>query len=203
MPMIPIPFNKPKQLLVEGREEELFFGGLLRHLELDDLQIQGYGGRDNLRLYLRTFVATAGFEQVQSIAVIRDADDSATSAFQSVQSSLNAVELPAPGEMLVPVGDSPRVAVFIMPGNGDSGALENLCLSALENDPAMRCVSDFVQCVQQSLSSPPQNLAKARIHAFLSSRQDPELRLGEAAQRGHLPWEAAAFQQLVIFLKTL
>jgi hypothetical protein len=93
--------------------------------------------------------------------------------------------------------------VFIMPSNADTGALEDLCLSALEGDPAMRCVSDFIQCVQQAVDNTPENPAKARIHAFLSSREDPELRLGEAAQRGYLPWGAAAFEQLIQFVRDL
>ena len=49
----------------------------------------------------------------------------------------------------------------------------------------------------------PKRPSLARIHAFLASREDPELRLGEAAQRGYLPWENAAFHQLIEFVRSL
>ena len=104
---------------------------------------------------------------------------------------------------MTPLGDAPKVTVFIMPGDGESGALEDLCLRALEGDTAMQCVSAFMQCVEQTVTPVPNNLPKARIHAFLASREDPELRLGEAAQRGYLPWENAAFHQLIEFVRSL
>jgi hypothetical protein len=203
MPERPISVEKPKQLLVEGRDEEGFFGALLKHLDIDDIEVQNYGGKNNFRRFLNVFVISPEFDRVQSIGIVRDADDSAASAFQSVQGSLQFVNLPTPGEMLAPAGDPPRVSVFILPDNTKCGALEDLCLSALEDDPAISCVSEFMQCVRQSAEEVPGNEAKARVHAFLASREDPELRLGEAAQRGFLPWRNTAFAQLIGFLRCM
>jgi hypothetical protein len=134
---------------------------------------------------------------------IRDADLSAASAFQSIRDSLRTVNLPTPEEALIPVGNSPRVAVLIVPYDANNGMLEDVCLRALENDPAMECVSSFIECINQSVEALPRNPSKARLHAFLSSREDPELRLGEAAQRGYMPWEALAFEQFRRFLTML
>lgn len=68
----------------------------------------------------------------------------------------------------------------------------------------MACVADFMRCLQDVAVAPPVDAAKARIHAFLSSRPDPDLRLGEAAQReGYLPWNNPAFDQLADFLRNL
>ena len=195
--------EKRKQLLVEGRDEEGFFGALLKHLGIDDIEVRNYGGKENLKRFLNVFVISTGFDQVQSIGIVRDADNSAVSAFQSIQGSLHSVNLPTPEDMLGPAGDSPRVTVFVMPDNVKCGALENLCLSALEDDPVILCVSEFMQCVWQSVERVPANDAKARMHAFLASREDPELRLGEAAQRGFLPWGNMAFAQLIGFLRRM
>ena len=203
MPEAPISLAKRKLLLVEGQDEELFFGALLRHLDVDDIEVQHYEGKNNLRPFLRVFVIAPGFDQVQSIGIVRDADNSAVSAFQSVRDSLHVAGLPTPEEMMGTAGDSPMVTVFIMPDNAKCGALENLCLSALEDDPVISCVSEFMQCVRQSAEKGPGNEAKAKVHAFLASREDPELRLGQAAHRGYLPWENTAFEQLIGFLRRM
>ena len=200
------PAGGSKLLLVEGRDEELVLGAFLRHLEIADVPVQVYGGKDRLRYFLEALLEEVTFTQIQSIGIVRDADDSARSALQSVQSSLRSVGLPAPQNFLEPAEgstDSPRVSVFIMPDNANTGALEDLCLAALADDPAMGCVEDFMRCVQATVKSPPQNPAKARMHAFLASREDPELRLGEAGQRRYLPWDNPAFADLAQFLKAI
>ena len=195
--------ERGRQLLVEGREDVQFFGAFLRYLEIDAIQVRDYEGKDNLRRYLRAFTGLVGFPQVQSIAIVRDADDNALSALQSVQDSLRNTGLAAPNRFMTPTAGPPRISAFIMPDNSSSGALEKLCLSALADEPAMSCVDEFLQCVNDRAGSGSRDEDKARIHAFLASREDPELRLGEAAQRGYIPWNHSAFTSLVQFLKDL
>lgn len=203
--MQPRNFNlrHSKQLLVEGREEQFFFDAFLRHLGINDVQIQNCGGKDNLRAVLRTVAGSLDFPLVSSIGIVRDADDNAQSALQSVQNSLGNTGLPVPQSFLTSAGEFPKVSVFIMPDNSNAGALERLCLSALADEPAMPCVEDFLKCVNDAVSDPPQDQSKAQIHAFLASGQDPELRLGEAAQRGYIPWTHSAFEPLAQFLREL
>ena len=176
-----------RQLLVEGREEVQFFQAFLRHLGIGDIQIRDYEGKDNLRRYLLSFTGLNDFVHVRSVAIVRDADDNAPSALQSVQDSLRNAELSVPRGFTTPSDGPPRISVFIMPDNHSAGALEQLCLSALADDSAMSCVDEFLRCVNDRVVDPPKDHQKARIHAFLASRQDPELRLGEAAQRGYIP----------------
>ena len=199
-------FDEEKLLLVEGRNEENLFAAFLRYLEITGVRILSYRGKDNLRNRLGVYVDAPGFGQVQSIGIVRDADDNAQSALQSVRDSLRNAGLSSPQTFLTPAGDSPQVSVYIMPDNSGVGALEDLCLRALEDDPAMPCVDDFLRCVDAAATTPPQtpqNRAKARIHAFLSSREDPELRVGEAAQRGYIPFNHSAFTNLAQFLQNL
>ena len=47
----PGSIDKSKQLLVEGEDENQFFGALLDHLENDEIQVQNYGGKNNLRRF--------------------------------------------------------------------------------------------------------------------------------------------------------
>ena len=191
------------QLLVEGREEELVFGALLRELGINDVQIQNCRGKDNLAIVLLEIAQDPEFHLINSIGIVRDADNSANGAFQSVQSALRRANLPVPTQMLQPTTGNPSISTFIMPDNSSNGALEQLCLAALADDPAMPCVEDFLTCVGDRVPESPQDPSKARIHAFLASRQDPELRLGEAAQRGYIPWNHPAFVPLARFLREL
>ena len=82
------------QLLVEGNDQRNFFRAFVRHLAIEDAQIWNYGGVNDLGRFLRAFVSEPGFqESVQSVGIVRDAEDSAVSAFQSVQSSLTGAGL--------------------------------------------------------------------------------------------------------------
>ncbi len=201
MPGTPEPIGKQKQLLVEGRSDQEFFKALLRHLGIGDVEVRSYGGKPEFRRFLEVFAVSPGFDEVQSLAIVRDADASAASAFQSIKDSLISVNLPAPEKSLAFALGSPRVGVFIMPNNADTGALEDLCLWALDSDPAMQCVSEFMQCIQDRSAVMPKNLAKGKMYAYLASREDPELQLGQAAHRGYLPWGDSAFDQLIQFVR--
>ena len=47
------------------------------------------------------------------------------------------------------------------------------------------------------------DLHKARAHAWLASRVEPDKRVGEAAQAGYWPWGADAFLDLWSFVGSL
>lgn len=192
-----------KQLLVEGRDEELFIGALLRELGISGVQIQNCRGKDNLSIVLLEIAQDPDIHLINSIGIVREADLSASRAFQSVQSALRHAGLPVPTRMLQPTTGNPIISIFIMPDNSSAGALEQLCLSALADDPATPCIEEFLACVNSRSASQPRDQSKARIHAFLASREDPELRLGEAAQRGYIPWNGPAFAPLAQFLHSL
>ena len=123
MPSVPVPITRPKQMLVEGRDEEEFFKALLRYLGIDDIEVRHYGGKNSFRRFLNGFVSTPDFDGVESMGIVRDADDSATSAFQSLQDSLTSVNLPVPDKEMIPTTEFPKVTVFIMPGDAAGGAL--------------------------------------------------------------------------------
>ena len=140
---------EPHVLVVEGREEEMFFGALIKHLGLRNIQIMGIGGKANLRRNLRALTLSPRFTEVISLGVVRDANDNPGAAFQSVHDALQAVNLPVPERYLVPAGDSPQVTVMILPEEGVPGMLEDLCLKSVAQDSATLCVAQYFQCLQQ------------------------------------------------------
>jgi hypothetical protein len=203
MPSTALKFSKPKLLIGEGREEQIFFTAFLAHLNISDVQVEQYGGKQKLPSYLRNLPNIPGYLEVISLGITRDADDSAQSAFQSVCSSLNSASLPIPSKPGEIAGDIPQVSVMILPDGQTSGMLENLCLTAVETDPVLQCVDEYLECVYKTSGRKPNNMAKARVHAWLSSQIEPDKRLGEAAKAGYLPWNSPGFNSLKQFLQAL
>ena len=196
-------FVQPKLLLVEGRDEVRLFPSLLNYLGISNVQIVSYEGTPNFRRNLRTFMVTEGFDQLGSIGIVRDADQSAASALQSIQAHLGNVGLPVPDTFMTPTGSTPSVSVFVMPNNADKGALEKLCLDSLQDDPAMSCTEEYVKCFVDALDELPENMDKAKMHAFLASREKSYLHIGEAADAGCFDWNHPAFAELARFLQSL
>ena len=184
MPATPEPIVEHKQLLVEGRADQEFFNALLRHLGIGDIEVKSYGGKESFRRFLNVFVRAPSFDEIQSLGIVRDADDSATSAFQSIQDSLISVNLPAPDRALTPASGSPRVDVFIMPNNADTGALEDLCLRALEGDPAMQCVSEFMQCIQERSAVAPKELGQGQDVRLSGFERGPRVAAWSSGSQG-------------------
>lgn len=203
---MPLEITKPAVVVVEGSEDERFFSSLIQHLGLDNLQVTISGGKDNLKAHLRQLIATPGYIElpVGSLGILRDADQNPRGAFQSVCSHLRGAGLPEPRSPLQSAGDSPRVTVMILPAGDVSrpGMLEDVCLSAVSNFPAMICVDQYFACLGQQGLSLPAGLSKARIQTYLAS-QEPELRLGEAAEAGYWPWDDPAFERVKDFLRQI
>jgi hypothetical protein len=201
-PSTPQPISQRKILLGEGSEEVFFFIALLKHLNIADVQVEHYGGKNNLRNFLATLLRRPGFSNLVSVAVTRDADDDAKAAFQSVNSALDSVSLSKPNASGVFTSGQPRVGVFILPDGQANGMLEDLCLASVIADIAMPCVDQFFLCVENA-GRKPNNLSKARTRAWLASQIQPDKRLGEAAQAGYWDFNHPAFDPLKQFLQQL
>lgn len=208
----PINIHKPKVLLGEGRDEEMFFDALLHHMHIQDVQVIEYGGKHKLGSTLKTLVPRFLAAQVQSIVVTRDVDlddISAAHALATVQRSLAANDLPAPPPHGQFNQGTPKVGIWLMPDGVSIGMLEDLCFASVGADPAIACVNDFFTCVQATANRQPRLLPKARIHAWLASlgtkpgQLDPDNRLGNAAKQGHWPFQAPAFTSLKAFLQQM
>jgi len=198
-----LEIKHPKLLIVEGKEDELFFSAFCHHLGLNDIQVLSIGGKTNLLRNLTALKKATNFSQVTALGIIRDADEDANAALQSVCSALQHAELPTPTKPMTPAPGHPRVLVMILPDNQSPGALEDICLKAIAGTPAMRCVDEFFCCLQRHRLPPPKNLSKAKVLAYLTSLPEPDKRLGESAQAGYWNWDHPAFSDLKDFLRSL
>lgn len=198
-----LSIERPHLLLVEGRDETGFFGAYIKYLNLSNIQIIETG-KTEFKRRIKILPALPNFDQVRSIGIVRDADDNAKSAFDSICSSLKLARLPIPEQVLVSTPGSPHITILIMPpdGEGTGRMLEDVCFASVTQDKAIECVNQYIACLHKvGISHRTEVIAKARIHAFLTSRYDPDKRLGEAAQAGYWNFDAPVFDKVKIFLR--
>ncbi len=138
-----------------------------------------------------------------SIGIVYDSDDNPETAFQSVCTAIEKVGWIVPKQPLMPAGQNPKVTVMILPDANTTGMLEDVCLASVSENPAIKCVDVFFECIRQETSVFSKNLSKARVHAFLASRPEPDLRFGEATLRGYWDLESEAFNSIKNFLRML
>lgn len=190
--------QKPVVLVVEGKDDERFFSAFFKHLGLEHrIEVVESKGKDKLPAVLRTLKTNPGFSQVHHLVIVRDADEDSGAAFQSVQNALEHAKLPKPKHPSEStIGTNPVVTVIILPICKKVGALEDICLESVIDDPALPCVESYFECLRAQGLPLPKQLSKAKAHAFLASREKPDLRLGEAAEAGYWPWDKEAFGEI-------
>ena len=206
-----IRITAPRLLLVEGRDEELFFSALMSHgLARNSAQHQiiALGGKDSFRGQLLGLATAIRAHPVASLGVVRDGDEDARRALQSVADALAAAGFSKPDSHAAFVGTKPRVGVFVMPDGQNRGALEALCRRSVEGEAAA-CVADYLKCLQDRDvwgTAAPRNTAqrdKAFVHAYLASRKNPVARTGEGAQQRVWNFGHSAFEPVKDFLSRL
>jgi len=198
-----INIEKSKILIVEGKDEELFFHSLLGFLSVEEVQVMPIGGKTRLTENLRALQNATDFDQVVSLGIVRDGNSSPASAFQSVCSSLRTLNLPTPSVLGVSHGNNPRVAVLILPDGQTPGMLEDVCLNSISSEPIMECIDGYFGCIESKGLSLPLNNSKAKVHVFLAAQRETGKRLGEAAEAGYWPFTHQSFTITKEFLQIL
>lgn len=199
----------PKQLLVEGRTPEIFFREWVETPGLKgQVEVRDYGSLTQLTDFLKVFTGYKEFREiVVSVGIVRDAEDKpATSAFQSVCSSLRVVGLTCPeacGSFSI---GHPRTGIFVLPDCQQPGMLETLCWTSLEhdpkNEPELACVMAHLDCLGRA-NVQVRNAAKAKVWTYLAGRGEFDPMVGRAAQAKIWNWESAALRRLSDFIKLL
>ena len=199
----PITIKARKLLLAEGADACNFLIWAYQAWGAADIQVLDFGGVQNqdLPLYLRQLQMLAGFDDVETLVVARDAERSAGGAVTSMIAQLTNAGLPAPLAPFTFTETALRVAYMIFPGYAaapsntklENGTLEDLCLKTIAEDPIMPCVGNFLQSVQAA-GEPMPRPHKSSLYTYLAGKQTlTGLKLGEAARVGAWPWDHPAF----------
>ena len=191
------------QLLVEGNDSRNFFEAFVEHLSLENIQIQNFGGVSELGGFLRALVNAPGFQTVQSLGIVRDAEMSAGGAFQSVQSALSNAALPVPDSPAERTNTSPAVTVLILPGDNRQGMLETLLCESFAATPVEDCIDDFFKCVESLPDVSIERSDKARAHAYLTTKPNPHFSVGVAAKNDYWDLDHNVFSTVRDFLQMI
>ncbi|MDE0020112.1 MAG: hypothetical protein OXT69_01835 [Candidatus Poribacteria bacterium] len=202
----------PTQILVEGKDDLSFFDEFIKHA-LDEeirnnIQIHSYGGNTELEEYLLSLEMAQGPIAIQSVGIVRDADENEASAFQSLRDALESTDLnwPIPDEVNVPAQGTPSVTTIILPGGGRPGALETLLCDTL-TDELTFCVDEYFKCAERwTESARLQNIAqrdKGRARVYIAAQKRPHLSLGFSFKDKYWDFEHPAFGIVRRFLEVV
>lgn len=198
--------EKPRLLLVEGRDEVNVFKALMEHcLEGgSDIQVIDAGGKDRFPKRMKAIRTAAPTRPaLRSIGVVRDANGDARGSFRSVCDSLRNVGYEPPpvhGEFS---GATPSIGVFIAPDGARPGAIETLCRRSVEGKPAAACADEYMKCLENRGAMRSSNIDKSFAHAYLAALPNPVARVGEGALSGAWNFDSPAFEELSRFLRRL
>lgn len=174
---------------------------------VDLLHMRGDAGR--LAETLSVVASRRDFNSLPALAVVLDAGRKPSDALSAASAKLrNVVSLgksplaPDKVRKINRNGRPFRVGVFIMPGGGRNGALEELVLPAARSD-LMDCVRAFRKCARAAGNSAVEKESKKTAQALLSALPRHCINLADAAEKGMIDFNHGAFSGLKKFIREL
>ncbi|MCX7974078.1 MAG: hypothetical protein N3B16_06190 [Candidatus Aminicenantes bacterium] len=206
-----ITITGPFLLIVEGKDDQKFFEAFIDFLSRkhQNNAIKGqFGiikldGKQNLTDTLKAITNTPGFDTLKAMGIILDSNSRPKSTFQSIQTALRKVQLPCPERELKIIGRKPKISIMLIPGIERPGEIEDLCLRAVSQDTAMKCLKIYFACLKKNKIKISLKESKARCLAFLASRENLAHDIGIAAQKSIWPFENSAFSKIKKFILNL
>jgi hypothetical protein len=167
--------------------------------------IKHFNGKSDLGTKLETLVTPRLLAEKQAIGVIVDANGNAQRAATELSRLLNQLTTQT---ILVGTWTSrtPKIGLFVTPGENGNGEIETLVWRAWCGDPAngraRQCIEDFVRCMG-SAGFQPRSPDKGLGSSFLAIRNDEDPRLGPGARAGAFNFAWPEFAPLRAFLAAI
>jgi hypothetical protein len=198
--------HTPKPLvLCEGKEDLLVIQALANHVGLaGNLIFQQYGGKDQLRAYLRLLKTSPEYArgEYSRILITRDADLDFASSWQALKDSIEEVfscEPTAPGEW-IRRNVEPEIAAWIIPGPGKTGMLETLCMesSRTKSPQVLECLDAFMTCLAAVHGEEAHEKTRFAIWTIAAQGAGAQKRLSleRAIPMLHIDWDDVAYAPL-------
>lgn len=206
--------EKKHLILCEGEDEFWFLVSFLNSDELkqrpffaNDIQIFNFGGNEELLKKLNVLKLTSGFQQVQSLLILRDAERDAEAAVRQIQSALKKAELPSPSGPGEWKTQGLKVGFLLFPtcdSTAHEGTLEDLCLSILKEPSSpviLEEVGTFMELLEDKHKRKFPHEFKTKLHTYFSiTDKFVGLKIGEAAKAGVFNWNSTRLDFLKEFL---
>ncbi|MFP3042108.1 hypothetical protein LQZ19_09860 [Treponema primitia] len=206
----PIKIQREKLLLAEGEDAKYFFWYLLSALGIENIDVHDYRGIKDLTKYIDTLQKLDNYNTVKTILVARDAEKSAISAVQSVNTSLKANGIITteikPFEI---AAQTIKTGIMIFPGideNGgviEAGTLENLCLKIFKEQTIVEQTEGYISDYQKK-ENRFKHPHKNKLHAALSfSDIFVGMKIGETTKAGGFDFESVYLRPFLDVLRAL
>jgi hypothetical protein len=210
--VIPHPFL----IVCEGFSDAKFIVNLLRREAITNCNVGcpsragGHGdGKTAIPSYLQAVNTSIilGKANLRGLLVVADTDGNEEEIFADMAKALEDAGFHRPVKCFQMGGDAIRTAIFLIPGEGRTGTLENILWdAAVQKNPLVEeCVEAFAKCIGDPLSSCTENQkAKIKMSALVaaSCRDNP---WASAAMIWHsdgnpVPIESSCFSHVTNFL---
>jgi hypothetical protein len=208
----PESIEKSKLLLAEGADAANFFHYACRAFGVNDIKVLDFGGVSDLTAYLKMLQLLPGYEQVTTIAIVRDAEKDPLSAVRNIKQSLAQASLPVPNEPYEFISGYRRVAFMILPGFEQfqdvyqtllPGTLEDLLLNIAQDKSTFGCVDAYIECLR-SKRMKITKLHKIKLHTYLSGMENYcGLKIGEASKVGAWDWNHINLEKIKAIITTM
>lgn len=175
---LPHPFF----IVTEGIGDARFTDELLRFKKITNCSIgcptqesaQGMGKEAFPKYFsaIQSARSRAKSVSLRGLLVIADANGNADHSFDAIAAALHTAIFPVPnGPFEVNIAGGFKIAVYLVPGEGETGTLEHLLLKAVfQKTPGLeKCVDDFSACTGGLKSAKPNAQAKMRMSALAAT----------------------------------
>ena len=199
--------NVESIFLVEGQDDAIFFDQLLSNTGADanSVGICYVEGKDKFADFLKTVLISSAFTsgRIKKYALIRDSDDDPARAANEVADALRRLGEPTPNcGSVSPRPDGRKVGFYLLPGCGQPGDLEELCMRTVNGQPKAVAVDNHINSVEQAFG-PLHHRSKRVAQSYLAIAADELVRgVGLATKKGVFPINSAALGTAEAFLKT-
>ncbi len=195
--------EKQRLLLVEGKDEIMFFNALLKFLSIDNIQVLEVKGKEQFKKEIPKLKLMQRFSEVEKIGIVRDADENFEASLESVFNILD-------NHSFNPIKEHNKFSesnhlcsgIFIMPKLNSTGSLEDLCLAAIDVDEQLNCTNKFIDCVNNERPE-IKHISKRKVQVYLSSQQILCNNLGLGAQKQYWNFESKVYDDIKMFINTL
>lgn len=188
-----------KLALVEGPNDERFLYALLSSLGVSEIQVMPCGGVSGFRPMVQAISSNQlkGGQDLQSILIVRDADDNPAGAAESIENIYRDFGYAIPSSPGVMTSSTPKTGFVIVPGDSASGTLDDVLLNSIhdEDQRILDCVEGYFTCLEADdhpLQVPP---SKLKLDSFLSANGHAG-RIGDAARAGAFNFSSVALGEL-------
>lgn len=202
-----------KFIFVEGDDDFHFLCNLLEIEGIYDVFVEKVNGKTKLKTALKAFKMLSAFESAESLFVIVDADMSFTDTEKSIHSIFNELKIVAPKNHgdIVKNGDT-KISFFIMPGNGENGAIEDLILKHTSSKKVFDHIQELFCKIKTEeteivKSDPaykyPCNEKKAKVQVYLSCNHESDSRIGTSMKKKIIDTNDTCFSEIKRFISNI